>query len=186
MPQNYVISEVPGPKGLKIATTDTTVTDSTGVKSPEWMVSLDALVTSQVADYTNFCELFGWYGESSRLTTGGISGQLFTSAALKHTDIVLFLPNGGHGPILENNMNIGTPLATVTIVRLGNVGTLKVKLQTIVFTHCRIQSCQQQLDRLYLTFSPTTKTNTVFVYDNSGQNQGQMVSTADYAQNTAQ
>jgi hypothetical protein len=50
MPQNYVIAEVPGPKGLKIATTDTTVTDSTGVKSPEWMVSLDALVTSQVAD----------------------------------------------------------------------------------------------------------------------------------------
>lgn len=186
MAQNYQVIDVPGLKGLKITTTDTSSPDDRGVKSPEWMVKIDDLLKSSVAEYNDHCELFGWYAESSRLTTGDISNQLFTSATLRHTDVTLLIPNGGHGAQLESKMNIGMPLEKITIVRLGNVQNLKVKLQVIEFGHCRIQNFQQQLDRLFIHVSPTTKQNTVFVYDNSGANQGQMVSKADYAQNTAE
>jgi hypothetical protein len=186
MAQNYIITEVPGPKNLKIATTDTFTTDDRGVRSPEWMVKIDDLLISEVAEFNDYCELFGWYAESSRLTTGDISGQLFTSSTLKHSDVVLLIPNGGHGAQLETKMNIGMPLENVVIVRLGHIQNLKVKLQTIEYGHCRIQSFQQQLDRLYLFISPTTRTNTVFVYGNDGTNKGQMVSKVNYAQNTVE
>lgn len=187
MAQNYTITELAGLKGnLKIATTDTTTPDERGVKSPEWMLKIDDLLSSSVKDYTDHCELFGWYGESSRLTTSDVSGSLFTSATLKHTDLVLIVPNGAHGAQLESKMNLGIPLKTVQIVRLGNIKQVKVKLQLIEFGTCRVQSFQQQLDRIVLFLSISSKTNTVFVYDQDGSNKGQMVSKADYAQNTAE
>jgi hypothetical protein len=188
MAQNYQIVDVPGAHNLKIATIDVSDADPNkrGVRSPEWMIKIDDLLKSDVDGFNDHCELFGWYGESSRLTTGDISGQLFTSSTLSHSDVVLLLPNGGHGAQIETKMNIGMPLENIVIARLGNVQNLKVKLQKIEFKHCRIQAFQQQLDRLYVFISPTIKTNTVFVYGNDGTNKGQMVSNVDYSKNTAQ
>lgn len=188
MPQNYQIIEIPGSHKLKMATVDTSTSsdENRGVRSPEWMVKIDLILQSNVTGYNDYSELFGWYGESSRLTTGDISGQLFTSSTLKHSDVVLLIPNGGHGAQLETKMNIGMPLENVNIVRLGNIQNMKVKLQTIEFGNCRIQAFQQQLDRLYIFISPTTKTNTVFVYGNDGAMKGQMVSRVDYSKNIAE
>ncbi len=188
MPQNYTIIELPGRSKFRIATTDTDIPqDNTGgVKSPEWMVQMDDILASDVDDYNDYAELFGWYAESSRFTTGDISNSLFTSATLKHSDLVVLLPNGGFSAILETRMNTGTPVDQLTIVRLGNIKAMKVELQTIVYSNCRIQSFQQQLDRLILQMSVTSKVNTIFVYDNDGQSQGQVVSSVDYSRNTAE
>jgi len=186
MPQNYTITEIPGKTKLRVATTDTTTPEDGGVKSPEWMIKIDDMLQSEVENFNDYCELFGWYGESSRLTTGDISNQLFTSATLKHSDLVIIIPNGGYGAQLETKMNLGIPLNVVQVVRLGNVKSTKVKLQVIDYTLCRIQSFQQQLDRLVVCLSITGKTNTVFVYDVNGSNKGQMVSSVDYAKNTAE
>jgi hypothetical protein len=82
-------------------------------------------------------------------------------------------------------MNTGTPINALTIVRLGNIKATKVKIQQIDYTNCFIQSFQQQLDRIILRLTVTTKTNTIFVYDTLGTNQGQVVSTVDYSKNTA-
>jgi len=186
MSQNYTITEIPGNSKLKLATTDVSTPDDKGVKSPEWMIKIDDLLSSDVDNFNDHCELFGWYGESSRLTTGDISGQLFTSATLRHTDLVLLLPNGGHAAQIESKMNLGIPLNEVNILRLGNIKSMKVQLQSIVYTNCHIQSFQQQLDRIVLSLLVSSKTNTVFVYDNSGTNKGQMVSKVDYSKNTAE
>lgn len=186
MAQNYTITELPGNTKLKIATTDVQTSDDRGVKSPEWMILIDDLLNSNVDGFNDHCELFGWYGESSRLTTGDISNQLFTSATLRHTDLTLLLPNGGHAAQIESKMNLGIPLANVEIVRLGNIKSTKVKLQTIVYTNCRIQTFQQQLDRIILNLMVSSKTNTVFVYDNDGTNKGQMVSKVDYSKSGAE
>ncbi|RZI45872.1 hypothetical protein [Candidatus Finniella inopinata] len=186
MPQNYTITEIPGKTNLRVATTDTTTPEDGGVKSPEWMIKIDDMLKSEVENFNDYCELFGWYGESSRLTTGDISNQLFTSATLKHSDLVIIIPNGGYGAQLETKMNLGIPLNEVQVVRLGNVKSTKVKLQVIDYTLCRIQSFQQQLDRLVICLNISAKTNTVFVYDVNGNNKGQMVNRVDYAKNTAE
>ena len=188
MPQNYTIIELPGKSKFRIATTDINQPDAEvkGVKAPEWMVKMDDLMKSEVADFNDHAELFGWYAESSRFTTGDISNNLFTSATLKHSDLILLLPNGGYSAQLETRMNTGTEVDSLTIVRLGNIKALKVKLQTIVYTNCRIQTFQQQLDRLILQLSVTTKENTIFVYDVNGESKGQVVSKVDYSKNTAE
>lgn len=191
MPQNYTIVELPGKTRLKIATTDVARVGKEGeelteVKSPEWMIKMDDLLESDVEDFNDYAELFGWHAESSRFTTGDISNSLFTSATLRHSDLTVLIPNGGFSAKLESKMNLGDPIQELTIVRLGNIRATKVKLQTVVYTICRIQSFQQQLDRLFLQMTVTTKENTIFVFDIDGQNKGQVVSRVDYSRNIAE
>jgi len=91
MAQNYRIIDLPGKSKYRIATTDIDTPDdeNPGVKSPEWMVKIDDLTKSNVEGFDDHTELFGWYGESSRFTTGDISNNLFTSATLKHSDLII-------------------------------------------------------------------------------------------------
>jgi hypothetical protein len=187
MTTNFQIIELPGKRTFRIATTDVPVTDEDiGVKSPEWMVSMDKLMCSTVEGFDDYVELFGWYGESSRFTSPDASGPLFTSSTLRHTDLILIIPYGGYCAQIESNMNLGQPINSLKIVRLGNISQAKVKLQELEYTNCKIQTCQQQLDRMIIHVQIATKTNTVFVYGQDGTSQGQMVSKADYVKNTAQ
>ena len=158
--------------------------DSKFVKSPEWMIRLDKIVFSAVTGYETHTELFGWYSESGRFTLGDVSNQLFTSATLSHSDVVVIIPNGGYAADLQTSMNAGRLIERASLVHLGNVGQTKVKLQEIIHEQCRIQNFQQQLDRLVLHLQVTTKTDTHFVYDRSGQIKGQMVTSVNYAQNS--
>lgn len=186
---NYRLVQPSGKDSISIAMTDTAMpgdTQNIGVKSPEWMVKIDDLLSSSVADYTDHAELYGWHGKSSRFTTGDIGNLLLTSASLRHSDVVIIIPNGAYAPVLENKMNMGNKLDEILLVRLGNSEAVKVKLQTISFATCRFQSFQQELDRLYLTFNVTKKVNTVFAYDETGANTGQTVSTVDYSQHTVE
>lgn len=183
MASNYQIVSLPGSSNLKVASVDIKNSEDGGVKSPEWMVSIDGHLKSTITGFETSAELFAWHGESSRFTTGDISGQHFTSATLKHSDLVLQINNGGHGPELEQKMNKGILLEKIMITRLGNVQQVKVKLQEILYETSRLQKFQQELDRIWLFFTITKRTNTVFVYDNGGQGQGQMVSMVDYSKN---
>lgn len=156
------------------------------VQSPEWMVQMDSFLSSNVYGYTDFCELYGWYGESSRYTSGDVANSLFTSATLRHTDLVVIIPNGGYATTIESLMNTGTMIQRMTIARLGTVEQQTVTLQTLVYTTCRVQKFNQQLDQVVIELSILTKENTIFVYGQDGTSQGQMVSQVDYSQNIAQ
>lgn len=157
-----------------------------GASTPEWMVSMDSDLKSSISGYDSYSELYGWYGQSGRFTSGDISNRLFTSASLKHSSLVIQIPNGDYAATLETKMNNGTHYDKITIVRLGNIESACVILQQIDFGICRIQSMAQELDRLNIELIVTTKSNTIFVYDNTGANTGQTVSQVDYSQNTSQ
>lgn len=179
MSDNHRIIELAGLRSFKIPVAEAPKDDSASVKTPEWMVNIDLYTSSDIAGYENYTELFGWHAQSSRFTSGNTgSGQLFTSATLKHSDVVLLISNGGHAPQLEIAMNAGTALTKVEIVRLGNNA---MRLQTIEYGLCRLQMFQQQLDRLVLFLNVTTKMNVVYVYDKNGTNTGQIVSKTDYS-----
>lgn len=180
MPQPYTITDIPGKKQIKMATTDNFEPDDITVRSPEWMVRIDELLSSNLEGYTNYSEIFGWNEESSRFTPGNLSNQLLGSATLKHSGLMLLIPNGGHSAHMELKMNRGIPLDIIEIVRLGNIKDSKVKLQVLEYKTCWIQSFQQQLDRVIITVSVSVKKNTIFVYDSSGTNKGQIVSEVNY------
>ena len=148
------MTELAGAQRMLIPTTDSNDESINSVKSPEWMVKIGVLTSSTIVGFLDYAPLYGWYGESSRITAGDIGGPLQTSAQLKHSDLVLILGNGGYATSLEASMNKGYPLDLVTIVRLGNIQGVTVKLQTTAYGNCMIQSFQQQLDRLvlHLTF----------------------------------
>lgn len=186
MPPHFQIVNLPGKKDFRIATTDSSSSDSSAVKSPEWMIKIDKLLQSSVEGFQDYVELFGWYAESSRFTNPDVSGPLFTTSTLRHSDLILIIPYGGYCAQLESNMNLGVGISNLNIVRLGNIGQMKVTMQLIEYKTCKIQSCQQQLDRMILHVMIGSKTNTVYVYGQDGQNQGQMVSQVDYIQNKAQ
>lgn len=184
MTNNYKLISIPGKKLIIPVIDDDSPDGSTSVKSPEWMIKMDEILSSNVDGYDKYGELFGWYAESSRFSSGDISNQHMSSATLKHSDLVVFIPCAGYAADLETKMNTGTPIEELTIVRLGNVKSAKVALQSIKYTICRIQSFQQQLDRLFLHFNVTTRENTIFVYDADGNNTGQSVSSVDYSKAT--
>lgn len=159
---------------------------ASSVQSPEWMIKMDTFLSSSVEGYTDFCELYGWYGESSRYTSGDVANSLFTSATLRHTDLVVIIPNGGYATTIESLMNTGTMIQKLTIARLGTIELQTVTLQTLVYSTCRIQKFNQQLDQVVVELSILAKENTIFVYGQDGTSQGQMVSQVDYSQNRAQ
>ncbi len=180
MAKNYSIVDIAGRSQVKVAVVDHDMPER-GVKSPEWMIRLDDIVYSYVKGYESYCELFGWHSESNRFTNPDISNELFTSATLYHSDVILIIPNGGYSTVLQNRMNSGQIIEEMEIVRLGNVGKIKVKLQEIIHKICRLQSVQQQLDQLVLSFQVTSKMDTHFIYDVTGQIKGQMVSSVNYS-----
>lgn len=183
MASNYRITTIPGNSGLQVSTTDVKDEKDGGVKSPEWMVSIDADLKSTIEKFETFSELFGWHAESGRFTTGDASGQLHTSSTLTHSDLVIQIANGGYSTVLEGKMNKGVKIDKITIVRLGNIQDVKVKLQEIVYEVCRIQKFQQELDRIWLFITITKRTNTVFDYKQDGGAAGQTVTSVDYSKN---
>jgi hypothetical protein len=188
MALHYSFARPGGSSNLMIPTTDIRdpgLTDNVSVKSPEWMVQIDDALSSFVTGFETYAELFGWYGKSSRHTTGDIGNLLHTSATLRHSDVAIIIPNGAYATALEVKMNLGNMLKEVLIVRLGNIENLKIPQQQISFKGCRIQSFEQQLDRLIIIFNVTSKQNTVFAFGQDGTAAGQTVSQVDYSQNTA-
>lgn len=187
MSTNFQIVDLPGKGNFRIATTDKVSTDdSVGIKSPEWMVQIDDITVSTVDGFERFIELFGWQGESSRLTGPDVGGPLFASSTLRHTDLVLMIPVGGHAAQIETKMNRGEGIDSLKIIRLGNIQQAKVRLQEIEFNLCKIQTCQQQLDRMIVHVMIGIKTNTIFVFDQTGLCTGQMVSKTNYITNVAE
>jgi hypothetical protein len=188
----YSLIQIPGRSNIRIPIVESNVSttddssNKSSVQSPEWMVEMDSFLSSNVSGYTSYCQLYGWYGESSRYTSGDVASSLFTSATLRHSDLIVIIPNGGYATTLESMMNTGTPIQQLTIARLGTISSSIVTLQTLVFTMCRIQKFNQQLDQVIIEMSILTKQNTVFVYGQDGSSQGQMVSQVDYSLNMAQ
>jgi len=150
------------------------------VSTPEWMILMDTYLSSTVKKFELYTELYGWHAEHARLTKGRVAGQLFSTAAAQHSDVLVVLPAGIYIPTLETKMNSGTNIKGIVIVRIGNIGNQNLKLQTIAYTNCKIEWIQQQLDELIISFRPTNRLSTIYKYNQAGRHQGQSVSFFDY------
>lgn len=180
--KRFTILELPGSGNLKIATSDAKNETTT----PEWMVNINNLTHSATLNYEAYTRLIGWNGEETRENKPDLSdSQLKTSASIKSSEIVLLVANSGYIIALEESMRQGKPLDVVSIVRLGSIQNSNVPLQMIDFTVCYIHSLQQVGKDLKISFIPSAKKNTVYVYGPDGGSQGQLVSNFDYSKNQA-
>lgn len=187
----YKMVKVPGSRSnLEIATVETPEYDeATYTRAPEWMIKMDELLNSavEVEDTDGkgnfYCELFGWHAETARTTTGARTSQLYTTAAIRHSNVSVIIPTGMFYPNLEQKQNKGEPIEKMKIVRLAHVRDVKKRLQEVTFETCYIQSIKQQLDRLILDIAVSTRENKIFLYDEKGNAKGQTVTGFDFITN---
>jgi hypothetical protein len=141
--------------------------------TPEWMVKIEGITESEIIGYMNCCELLGWFGESARKING--NNTAFPAASLRHSEVVVIIPMGGHLAKLENKMNNGEVLPEVELMNFADGKTL----QSIKYGLCIINSIQQELDRFVMKMNVVTKQNTIKVYK-AGALAGNIESFVDY------
>ena len=155
------------------------------VKTAEWMLKIDDILSSTVSEYEDYAECFGWFAEQSRVTSGSTSNQLITSSTVQHSNVIVMIPTGIYDPVLEKNMNSGVNMQEMTIVRLAHVGEERKPLQTLKFTNVKMETKRQEHDFLILSFRIETRENTNFQYDQDGTPKGQSVTFFDYTKNSS-
>jgi hypothetical protein len=151
-------------------------------RSPEWLIMLDDLTdkASNVKGKEGYVEVFGWTGAMSRSSSPNIGGEHYSTATLIHTDLVVVMPMGSYVTKLNQTMANGVVVKNVTLERLGNIGEVLQVIQSILFETCRIQSVQQQIDKVVVTIQVQKRTDTINVYNQDGTSAGQTVSTIDF------
>lgn len=157
-------------------TTDKSSEDSSSAQIPEWMIKIDTLTkdlkTPKFLGFEDYCELYGWYAESSCDTKNGI---VIPTAKLKHSEVIIILPVFSFLINLELKMNQQKKVDVMEIIRTAG----KSKAQTILFENCTLKNIQQELDRVVIKMNITRKTDTITVFEN-GMPAGQVVSFVDY------
>ena len=169
-----------GDRDVSIPVVDPNIKHTGSIASPEWMIKIDDLLTSTIDGFEGYCELYGWFAEQARLTKGNTVGQLFSTSAVQHSNILVVVPNGMYLPLLETKMNSGSNISMVRIVRLSNITDYLLPVQEIEYQNCKVDSIQQKLDEIILSIRPETRTNIVTQYGQDGGKLGQNVSRFDY------
>lgn len=125
---------------------------SPSLRAPEWMVEIPDITKSNVAGFETYAELFDWHAEYSRHTLGHTANEMFTTAAIEHTEVSLLIPAGTFTAKVRQKLNNGGVNATITIVRLGNLTDLKKPLQKITYTNCIFTRVGQKFDYFGVAF----------------------------------
>lgn len=151
---DYDLIPVPGEENLHIAVVPAFYRsqhqDDVGVRYASWTLTADTLFLPKP-----FEELFGWYAESGRETGTDIGNQLFTGGSLRHSELIVVIPNGKHLATFENKLSNGSPIKTVVITHLSRLGLpqgLPVPIQINTFHNCHVTGVQQYLDALIVRF----------------------------------
>lgn len=174
------------------------------LRAPEWIVRIGGgggvaaagpssitksnlegtLTNGSPIELNEYCELFDFHWEYSRETSGHVAAERFTSSAITHTEVSILIPAGSFTPILRRNLNNGTTISEIIILRIGNLSEMKA-LQKFTYTDCILTHATQHFDFFGLSFRFTIVTEENFDFDqDDGTNKGQNACTVDYAAST--
>lgn len=121
-------------------------------RAPEWMVEIPDVTKSNVESFETYCELFDFHFEYSRHTLGHTGSEMFTSAAIEHTEVSILIPAGTYTAKVRQKLNTGATIPTITIKRLGNMTDLKKPLQALTYTQCLFTRVTQDGDYFGIAF----------------------------------
>ncbi len=155
-----------------------------GSQTPEFMIKIDDLLSSSLDGYTDHAPCFLLQNEISRFTNPNASDQLYTSSRVVIEDPIIVIPNGVYVPTIQLKLVRGDLIKEIKFVRLANINQTNVTQQEIVYTDCYFQRSIPRGDVIWLTFRAKTYKNTVYCYDQTGQNTGQQDVTVDVSTGT--
>lgn len=151
-PRDYELMSVPGEKDLQIAVVPSAYRkpQDNGSHYVDWTFTADLIFFPKL-----FVDLYGWYSESARDTGMDVAHHLYTSGAIKHTELIVVIPNGQHLTTFENKLVRGQLISKVVITRLIKVGMplgLPVPIQVNTYEDCFVTGVQQILDCIMVRF----------------------------------
>lgn len=146
--------------------------DQTGISksTPEWIVSIPAAGEIQAL------ELFGFSHGATRENVGHSVNHLIAGSATHFSSLSIIVQLNIFSPIFEQQMNNGTLLENVTIVRNGWVKGAIVELEKRIFSTCYITRFTQILDYVVLEIRTCDVEENVNIYDQSGNKTGAVIS----------
>lgn len=157
---------------------------TTASYTPEWMVSIDNICKSTIENYIEYITLHGWHCGSSHYVNGNLAGAFYPDIGNHSSTLVIIIPNGQHGPKIEQLLYSGKVIKQVTIVRLGWTEGRNEKLQQITFGDVRIIGYQQNVQYLVIYSQITSKENDIQIFkQQDGVAAGHKVSSIDYRTN---
>lgn len=187
----YTFIDVPGTRKIRIPIVKRTSEqeeDSTGVRLPDWIVSItgeSVITASNFPDFDEYIELFGFYYELSRYVTGDSSNNLYTSGTLWHSDVFLVTQNGLHNVSINKAIADGTIFPEVDILRISKINGETKVIQQLTFETCHWCSSQSYLDWTIVAFTACTRTNKIQGFSQEGGlSKGFAAYTTSYTQNT--
>jgi hypothetical protein len=177
----------PGRTKLKIPTifpTDEEPSSAVVSRSPEWMISIDKLCNSTVEGYLEYIDLFGWFSESTHFISGDLAGSMFSSGSIKNSGLIFIIPNGEHGPKIEQQLYSGKLVESLIIVRLGWTEKKNEILQKVTFGGVRFIRFQQNVQYLVVHAQITSKENDIQIFkQKDGSASGHKISSVEYDSN---
>jgi len=185
---DYKIVPLSGANNIKIPVLDAYENKKDGgtPPTPVWIIKADAFFESSMHGYESYIPLQGLSMHTNRDSSimFGATQGMASSSSLRHSEVIIAIENGGHGPKLESCLNENGKIQNITIKRLTEIQKEKRPVQDIKFHGCEIKKIQQEFDRLIIWFNLSKRTNTFFMFDDQGAPRGSVVSEVDYSKNT--
>lgn len=134
------------------------------VRYHEWIVAIGAMFLPELG-----IPLYGWYAESERYTGTDVSNQLFTAGKLRHSELIIIIPNGQHLASLDNYLANGESISHVIITRLITLNGRRLPIQVNEFGNCYVIHVQQIHDKLLVRMRINSKTVVCTSYSQKGR-----------------
>lgn len=144
--------------------------------TPEWVVEIGNIPQ---------LELFGFSAGTTRDTLGHAGSVLYAGAATRLSDLVIVVENTEHSPVLEQMMNDGTLVETIVITRQGWINSSLQTIEERTYSSCYITQFRQILDYVVLFIRTLIREEKIMIYDQTGQANGQAVSSVDQITGTS-
>lgn len=180
---DYDLITIPGEDDLQIAVIPAFYRsqkfEDTGVRFVSWTLTADSIFAPKP-----FEELYGWYAESSRETAVEVSNQLFAGGSLRHSELIVIIPNGKHLATFENKLASGDPVDNLVITHLSKLGLpfgIPVPIQVNTFQNCYVTGVQQYMDNLILRFRIQKKSVLCTTFSQKGSPTGVGFFSIDFA-----
>lgn len=170
-------------RGVKLYKPVLRLENKASSKAPDWIVEIKGdLTKGNLEGFETFTELFDFYFQYSRETSGHVGNEMVTSAGIEHSDVSILIPCGTFSAKIRQALNNGQNIVSIKIHRLGNITDLKKPLQTLEFQNCLLTRVMQSGDFLAINFRfiKVIETNIEFAQTDEAQ-AGQNVCEVDYS-----
>jgi hypothetical protein len=158
-----------------------------GTSTPEFMIEMDDLLSSNISGYEQAAELLWHHSIERRLTAGHAGGDLKGTSTVEHSMLSVTLLAESWLPCLREKLRNGDNIASVIIHRLANIGdgSELTDIYTTTYEDTKIDMIEEYPDRVNVLLRIKSRTDDSVQVDQDNSQSGNNSSSWDYSTATA-